>query len=95
MIVLWYVLLYSLQVIYQSISFLILKSYISGFYFLMFFKKNSTTTDFPSVCVEWISVSLSCSHAPIVLLRNSLPLPMDIGLHPDSLKTIWNDLVML
>ena len=34
----------------------------------------STTTDFLSLCAEWISISLSCSHDLTDLLQNSLPL---------------------
>ena len=51
-----------------------------------FLPNLSETTDFPSLCVEYISVSLFCNQNFIDLLPNLLPLSTHIllGLRPDS-----------
>ena len=48
----------------------------------------SATTDFPLLCVECISISLSSNHDFIDLLLNSLPLSTHslLGLQLDSSK---------
>ena len=48
----------------------------------------SATTDLPSLCIEYISISLSFNHFFIELLQNSLPLLTHIlfGLSPHVFK---------
>ena len=50
----------------------------------------STIIDFSSLCIEFISISLSCNHDFIDLLWNSLPFPTHIcfGLWLEFLKTL-------
>ena len=59
---------------------------------ILFFKvitNLSTTTDFPSLCVEYISMSIFTSHDFIDLLSNLLPLSTHtlFGLRLDSSKS--------
>ena len=50
----------------------------------------SAITDFPSLCVEHISILLSCNHFLKELLKNLLPLSTHIllGFLLDSFKTL-------
>ena len=59
---------------------------------MLFFKvliNISATSDFPSLCVQYISVSLSCNHDFIDLLQNALPLSTHImfGFQLDSTES--------
>ena len=48
---------------------------------ILFFKvlmNLSAKRDFPSLCVEYIAISFSCSHFLKELLQNSLPLSTHI-----------------
>ena len=65
---------------------------------ILFFKvliNLSAATDFPSLCVDCTSISLSCNHNFIDLLQNLLPLSTHIllGLHMALLKTFRKALV--
>ena len=56
----------------------------------------SAATDFPSLCVEYIPISVFSSHDFINLLKNSLPLSTHslFGLWLDSFKFFWKALVI-
>ena len=66
-------------------------------YFLKALLNLSATTDFPSLCVEYISMSFLTSHDFIDLLWNLLPLSTHIlfGLGFYSCKIFWKALVII
>ena len=57
----------------------------------------SATMDFPSLCVKYISISLSCNHDFINLLENVLPLSTKIlfGVRSDSSNISLKTLVIV
>ena len=57
----------------------------------------SAITNFPSLCVEYISISFFSSHNFIDLLYNSLPLSFHIlfGLQFESPMVFWKALVIV
>ena len=91
-IVLWYVLLYLLTI---SSNSSILKSYTYKFYNVLI--NLVATTDFSSLCVEYISISFFSNYDFIDLLQNSLPLSTRIlfRLWSDSFKMFWKALAIL
>ena len=56
----------------------------------------SATINFSLLCIEYISISLSCNHDTIDLLQNLLPLSTHIffGLQLNSSDIWWKELVM-
>ena len=91
-----YYCIYSLyHLIYQYIHFLKLKSCIYKFFKVLM--NLSAITHFPSLCVEYTSISLFCKTHFIDLLKNSLPLSNHIlfGLQLDSFKIFWKALVVV
>ena len=57
----------------------------------------SAATNFPSLCIEYVSISLSFNHFLKEILSNSLPLSTYIlfGIVLDSFKNFWKALVIV
>ena len=97
--ILWYVLLYLLTILFNLSIYTFF--YIKVIYLqILFFKiliNLSATTDFTSLCIEYISVWLSCNHDFTDLLKNLLHLSTGIlfGLRLVWAKIFWEALVIL
>ena len=73
--------------------------YWSHMLIILFFKvliNLSTTTDFPSLCVKYISIAFFYGHDFIDLLQKSLSVSSHplLGLRFDLFKTFWEALVI-